>query len=87
MSTISNLKAVVDKLPPDEFIELYEYIQHHVRATQTWGVVPAENLMALGKVMRSVQDQAANMRDEEIDEVIHQALVEVRRGRKTKGRD
>jgi hypothetical protein len=49
-----------------------------------WWVVSPENLAKIDEIMRPVQEEAAQMSEEEINAVINEAITEVRRERKSR---
>ena len=49
-----------------------------------WWIVPPENLEKLAEIMRPVQEEAAQMSEEEINALIDEAIAEVRRERKSR---
>jgi hypothetical protein len=49
-----------------------------------WWIVPPENLAELAEIMLPVQEEAAKMSEEEINAAIDEAIVAVRRERKSR---
>jgi hypothetical protein len=80
MTDLEMLFKAVDELTPEELNQLHDYVEQKRRTT--WWVVPPENLAEIAEIMRPVQEDAANMTEEEINEVIDEAIAEVRRERK-----
>jgi hypothetical protein len=85
MSDLQTLLSTVDHLTPAELDALNRYVEK--RRQQLWWVISSENLARLDEVMRPVQEEASHMTDAEIDEVISQAIAEVREERDHQSRD
>jgi hypothetical protein len=80
MADLEMLFRAVDDLSPDELNKLHDYIEQRRRVT--WWVVPPENLEKVAEIMRPVQEDAAQMSEEEVNAVIDEAIAEVRRERR-----
>jgi hypothetical protein len=80
MADLETLFRAVDELSAEELEQLKDYIEQ--RRAVKWRVVPPENLQQLAEIMRPVQEEAAQMTEEEINNVLDEALAEVRRERK-----
>lgn len=80
MTDMQTLFRTIDELSPDERHQLKRYIEERERTT--WWVVPSENIAKIAEVMHPVQEDAANMTEEEVNTVIDEALAEVRNERK-----
>ena len=87
MGSLDILKQAVDKLKPDEFAELYQFIHQHPRSHSSWGAVPADNIRQIAEIMRPVREEAETMSESEVDQAIDQAISGVRHERKAKGSD
>jgi len=86
MADMEMLFRAVDELTTDEVNQLSDYIEKRRRVT--WWVVPPENLEKVAEIMRPVQEDAAQMSENEINALIEEAIAEVRRERKqNQGRD
>jgi hypothetical protein len=83
---LEGLISTVDSLPPDEFERLFRHMQERRKAQFAWWEIPEENIARLEEVLRPVHEEAAGMTDEEINEVLDEALAEVRRERKAQNR-
>jgi len=81
MTDLQSVIQAVDELSPDDLNKLYLHILE--RRESEWWIVPPENIAQIDQVMRSVQEEASQMSEEEINEAIDQAIAEVRRERKT----
>ncbi len=82
MTDMQTVFRVVDEMTPEELHQLQLYIRE--RQGARWWVVPAENLQKIDELMRPVQEQASQMSEEEVYQVIDEALAEVRRERKNR---
>ncbi|KAB2856183.1 MAG: hypothetical protein F9K46_14550 [Anaerolineae bacterium] len=80
MADMQMVFRVVDEMTPEELHQLQRYLRE--RQEVRW-VVPAENLRKINELMRPLQEQAAQMSEEEVNQVIDEAIAEVRRERKT----
>jgi hypothetical protein len=80
MADLEMLLKAVDELSPEELHKLYDYVEQKRRTS--WWVVPPEKLAEIAEIMRPVQEEASSMAEEEINEVIDEAIAEVRRERK-----
>jgi hypothetical protein len=76
MTDLQTLFAEIDRLSPDEFEQLKQYVEQ--RQIVVWGIVPPENLAKIQEIMQPVQEDITRMTEEEINEMIDQALAEVR---------
>ncbi|MCQ3930510.1 MAG: hypothetical protein DPW16_08605 [Chloroflexi bacterium] len=81
MTDMQMVFRAVDEMTPEELHQLQLYIRE--RQGVHWWVVPAENLRKIDELMRPVQEQAAQMPEEEVNQVIDEVIAEVRRERKT----
>ena len=77
MTDMQTLFRAVDELSPDECQQLKEYLE--ARDKTTWLIVPPENIAKIAEIMRPVHKNATKMTEEEINAVIDEAIVEVRR--------
>lgn len=76
----------VTQMSAEEVEKLKEFIEQ--REKVMWWVVPPENLQKFKEIMRPMQEDAANMTEEEVTAVIDEAIAEVRREeRQNKGGD
>jgi hypothetical protein len=80
MTDLQTLFREVDKLTPDELNQLHNYIEQRRRVT--WWTVSPENLQKVDELMRPVQEEAAQMSEEDVNAVIDEAIAEVRRERR-----
>ena len=80
MTDLQALKTAIDELSADELNEIYNHLVQ--RRQPSYWLIPSEKLSEILEVMRPVQEAAADMTEEEINAVIDEALVEVRRERK-----
>lgn len=71
----------VNQMTREEIQRLTAYIEEQKKTR--WWVIPPENLEKIAEVMRPVQEDAANMTDEEITAIIDEAIAEVRSERKS----
>ena len=85
MADLQTLMTAIDKLPPDQLETLRQYIEQRRRAT--WGIILPDRLDAIDKIMRPVQADAETMTEDEINQVIDEAIGEVRRGQPAPNRD
>lgn len=85
MTDLDKLFAVIDQLPRSELEQLDRYIQQ--RRSMTVWEVPSEAIKEIEEIMRPTHELTAQMTDEEINEVLDEALAEVRRERKTQSRN
>ncbi len=81
MTDMQTVFRAVDEMTPEELHQLQRYIRE--RHGARWWVVPAENLRKIDELMRPVQEQATQMSEEEVNQVIDEALAEVRRERRS----
>ena len=79
MTDLQQLFQVIDHLQPDELEQVSRYVEQRRRTT--WWVVPPEHVRRIDEIMRPVQEEAAQMTEDEINAVIDEALAEVRRER------
>jgi glutamyl-tRNA reductase len=87
MSDLQGLFEQIDRLSAEDFERLYRYVQRHRRSQLSWWIVPPESLERIDEIMRPVQEEAAEMPEEEVNAAIDQAIAEVRRERKAKSSD
>ena len=80
MADIQALKAVIDDLSSEELDEIYNHLMQR-RQAGYW-LVPSENLEQILEIIRPVHEAAAQMTEQEIDDLIDEALDAVRRERK-----
>jgi len=80
MSDLQALKSAIDELSTDELNEIYNHLVQ--RREPSYWLVPGENLAEILENMRSVHEAAADLTEQEINDVIDEALDEVRRDRK-----
>jgi len=86
MTDLETLFKAVDELSPAELNQLHDYVER--RRSVIWWIVPPENLAKIDELMRPVQEEAAQMPEEEVNQIIDEAIAEVRRERKAhKGRN
>jgi len=86
MTNLDALLETIDQLSPGELEAVYRHIEARRRAT-TWWIVPPENLRKIDELLRPVQEEAAQMPEDEVNRVIDEAIAEVRRERrKNQGR-
>ena len=81
MVNMQRLYELIDALPRQELERLDRYIQQR-RLTTVWAV-PAEEIRAIGELMRPTHELTDKMDEQEINAVLDEALAEVRRERKT----
>jgi hypothetical protein len=81
MADLQALIKAVDELSPDNLDILYRHIIER-RHANVWIVAP-ENIAKIEAVLRPVHEQAAQMTEDEINQVIDQAIDEVRYESKT----
>lgn len=79
MTDLQDVFRVIDRLSHDELNQVRNYIEQRRRTT--WWVVPPENLQRIAEIMRPLQDDAAQMSEDEINAIFDEALDEVRRER------
>lgn len=81
MTDLQALIRAIDDLTPEEFETLYDYVsqRHH---KERWWVVPPDHLEQLEQVTQPLQQDAASMTEDAINELIDEALGEVRVERK-----
>ena len=84
MTDLQTLISAVDELSQDELDKLYVHVLE--RRQSNWWIVPPENIAKIEEVMHNVHAEAAQMSEDEINQAIDQAIVEVRRERKTNRR-
>jgi hypothetical protein len=70
MSVIEDILAAIDKLNPDEQYTVYKYLKQ--KQHSTYWVVSPDNLERIDAVMHPIQQDAANMPEDEI--LIDEAL-------------
>lgn len=86
MVDLEALIEAVNQLSPTELNQLHDYVTRRRRVV--WWTVKSENLAKIDALMRPVQEEAAQMTEDEINQVIEQATIEVRREQHThQGRD
>lgn len=71
----------IDQMTREEIHQLTAYIEQQKKIR--WWVIPPENLEKIAEIMRPVQEDAADMTDEEITAIIDEAIAEVRSERKS----
>lgn len=81
MADLQHLLHAIDSLNPTEMNQLHQYVEQR---RQIWWVVSPENLRKIDELMRPVQEEAAQMSEEEINTVIDDAIAEGR-GKHKKG--
>lgn len=87
MADLQALIRAIDELNPEELEQLYSYVSNR-RRTVRWWVVPPDNLAQVNHNVLQLQQDSANLTEEEINAVIDEALAEVRRDHKDHpGRD
>ena len=84
MTDLQTVIKAVDELSQDDLDKLYRHLVERRQAS--WWIVPPENIAQIEEVMRPVHEEAAQMTENEINEVIDQAIAGVRRERKTNRR-
>jgi hypothetical protein len=84
MADLQTVIKAVDELSQDDLDKLYRHLLERRQAS--WWIVPSENVAKIEEVMRPVHEEAAQMTEDEINDVIDQAITEVRRERKTNRR-
>jgi hypothetical protein len=84
MADLQTVIKAVDELSQDDLDKLYRHLLERRQAS--WWVVPSENIAKIEELMRPVHEEAAQMTEDEINQVIDQAITEVRRERKTNRR-
>jgi hypothetical protein len=77
MTDLQTLFRAIDELKPSELNELYRYVEK--RRHQIWWVISPEKLAEIDEIMRPVQEEAAQMPEEEVNAIIDEAIAEVRR--------
>jgi hypothetical protein len=80
MADLQALKAAIDDLSSNELNELYNHIMQ--RREPSYWLVPSENLAQILEIMRPVHEGLADVSEDEINQVLDEALDEVRRERK-----
>jgi hypothetical protein len=80
MADLETVLAAIDELSTDELDEVYRHVMQ--RRHRNWWIVPPENIAKLKELLRPVHEEAAKMTEEEINDVIDEAIAEVRRERK-----
>lgn len=80
MADLQTLFQAVDELSVQELNQLHKYVEQ--RRKVTWWVVPPDNLAKIDEIMRPIQEEAAQMSEDEINAVIDESIAEVRRERK-----
>ena len=63
MADVQALKAAIDTLSPNELNEIYNYLIQ--RRQPSYWLVPSENLTHILDIMRSAQQEAANLTEQE----------------------
>lgn len=87
MADLQALIRAIDELNPEELEQLYSYVSNR-RRTVRWWVVQPDNLAQVNQNVLQLQQDSANLTEEEINAVIDEALAEVRRDHKDHpGRD
>jgi len=81
MSDLQTLYAEIDRLKPHDLIRLQAYIEE--RAQSVVYLLSSDHLKAIDEAVRPIQDEAANMTEEEINAAIDEAIAEVRHERKS----
>jgi hypothetical protein len=76
MSVVEDILAAIDKLNPDEQHQVYKYLKQ--KQQSTWWIVSSENLERIDEAFRPVQEEAANMPEDEINALIDEAIAEAR---------
>ena len=79
MADLQALISAIDDLSPDELNEIYNHLVQ--RRQPSYWLVPSENLGEILDIMRPVHEASAEMTEQEINDVIDEALDEVRRER------
>jgi hypothetical protein len=82
MIDMQRLYELVDQLPRRELEQLNRYI-HHRRLTTVWEVAP-EEIKAIEVLMRPTHELTTAMDEDDINNILDEAIAEVRRERKTK---
>jgi len=80
MVDLQTILSAIDELPDDDFDEVYQHVVER-RAEVTAPVrhtVPPENLARIDALMRPVQEQAAQMSEDEVFATIDEAIAAVR---------
>ncbi|MEQ8672331.1 MAG: hypothetical protein RLP44_15615 [Aggregatilineales bacterium] len=81
MTDLEALFKTLDSLDSDELQQVEHYIEQRKNHQSVWEVAP-ETLAEINSVMRSVQTEAAQLSDDEINTIINEAIDEVRHDRK-----
>jgi len=71
----------IDQMTREEIHQLTAYIEQQKKIR--WWIIPPENLEKIAEIMRPVQEDAADMTDEEITAIIDEAIAEIRSERKS----
>jgi hypothetical protein len=81
MTDLQELFRTIDSLSNEEFDQLRAYVEKRNRIVKWW-IVPPENIERIFEIMRPVQEEAAQMSEEEVNAAIDEAIAEVRRERR-----
>jgi hypothetical protein len=79
MADLQALLSAIDDLSPDELNEIYNHLVQ--RRQPSYWLVPSENLGEILKIMHPLHESTTDMTEQEINDVIDEALDEVRRER------
>lgn len=79
MADLQALISAIDDLSPDELNEVYNHLVQ--RRQPSYWLVPSETLGEILDIMHPVHEASAEMTEQEINDVIDEALDEVRRER------
>jgi len=82
MADLDMLKAAINELSSDELNELYNHLVQRRQAS--YWLVPSEDLGQILETMRPVHEAAKDMTEQEINQVIDEAIDEVRSERNNK---
>jgi hypothetical protein len=83
--TLQEILQAIDELSLEEVEQVRDYADQRIR-TVTWWIVPPENIKKIFEIMRPVQEEAAQLPEEEVNALIDEAIAEVRRERRKKQR-
>jgi hypothetical protein len=76
MADLQTVIAAADTLSPDKLEKLYQHVVQ--KRQKSYWLVPSEDLSQILDIMRPVHDAAMDMTEQEINDLIDEALHEVR---------
>ncbi|MBL8166444.1 MAG: hypothetical protein JNJ61_30960 [Anaerolineae bacterium] len=81
MTNMETLFRTIDELSPKELNDLFTYVQQRLKKVAWWGISP-QKLARIDALMGPIQEEAAQMTDDDINAVIDEAIAEARREHK-----